>query len=75
MNQNQHFTLREDANVVGVSHITAESNRHADEYFNRADVWFPHDLSERQLTQRILICDQLVKKQYTIFSDEYDHWI
>ena len=65
VDQNPHFTLREISEVVGVSYITVGWHLHAEEYINQVDVWVPHDLSERKLTQRILVWDELTKRNRT----------
>lgn len=59
VNENPYLTLREVGDIVGVSHPTVQRHLQAEGYVYRADVWVPHNLNERQLAQRILVCDQL----------------
>jgi len=44
------------------------------DYINRFDVWVPHDLTEKNLMDRISICDSLYKRNggYTIFEASSD---
>ena len=41
-------------------------------YINHFDVWVPHDLTEKNLMDRISICDSLYKRGDTIFEASSD---
>lgn len=58
---NQRYTTREVAEILHLSHTTVIEHLHKLEYVNRLDVWVPHDLSEKNLIDRISICDSLIK--------------
>ncbi|XP_017778300.1 PREDICTED: histone-lysine N-methyltransferase SETMAR-like [Nicrophorus vespilloides] len=55
VHENPHFTLREIADIVKVSHVTVQRHLHAEGYVNRADVWVPKDLNKRKLTPRFKV--------------------
>ena len=44
---NQHYTTREIANILKISKLSVENHLHQLGYVNRLDVWVPHKLSEK----------------------------
>ena len=45
---NQHYTTREIADILKISKSSAENHLHQFGYVNRFDVWVPHKLSEKK---------------------------
>ena len=45
---NQHYTKREIANILKISRSSVENHLHQLGYVNRFDVWVPHKLSEKK---------------------------
>ena len=58
---NQHYTTWEIADVFKISKSSVENHLHQLGYVNRFDFWVPHNLNERKLLDRISTCDSLFK--------------
>lgn len=59
---NQRYTTREIAEILKISNSTVFEHLKKLGCVNRLDVWVPHDLSEKNLMDRISICDSLHKR-------------
>lgn len=62
VNANSHLTVEEIRKIVNVSHGSVVKHLRDAGYVSRADVWVPHELSDRNLQQRLDACDLLLKK-------------
>ena len=58
---NQRYTTREIADILKISKSSAENHLHQLGYVHCFDVWVPHNLSEKNLLDRISACDYLLK--------------
>ena len=58
---NQHYTMREIADILKVSKSSTENHLHQFVYVNLFDIWVPHELSEKNLPDCISACNSLVK--------------
>lgn len=63
VDSNPHLTVREIGYLLDVSHGSVQLHLEKSGYVNRADVWVPHVLSERNLMDRINICALLQEKE------------
>lgn len=63
---NQHLTTREMAERISVSQKTVVNNLRRLGYVCRYDIWVPHELSERNIMDRISICDSLLKRNNVV---------
>ena len=61
LENNQHYTTREIANILRISKSSIENLLHQLGYVNRFDVWVPYKLSGKNLLDCISICDSLLK--------------
>jgi histone-lysine N-methyltransferase SETMAR len=59
---NGHLTIDDIANMLDISHGSVHRHLTNAGYINRADVWVPHDLSERNMMERINMCALLLEK-------------
>lgn len=59
---NPRYTTRELAEILKISKTTVHEHLVKLGYVNRYDVWVPHNLTEKNLTDRISICDSLYKR-------------
>ncbi|XP_026826501.1 histone-lysine N-methyltransferase SETMAR-like [Ooceraea biroi] len=59
---NPHYTTRDIAQIVNVSQKTVVNRLHTLGYVSRYDIWVPHNLTEKNLMDRISICDSLLKR-------------
>ncbi|XP_026829826.1 histone-lysine N-methyltransferase SETMAR-like [Ooceraea biroi] len=59
---NQHITTREIAERLKVSNSTIYEHLMRLGFVSRLDVWVPHELTERNLMDRISTCDLLLKR-------------
>lgn len=55
-------SLRELAEKFGCSHVTIGNHLHAIGKVNRHGKWVPHELTENNLRQRLLICSSLLSR-------------
>ena len=62
----QHYTTREIANILKISKSSIENHLHQLGYVNRFDVWVPHKLSEKNLLDRISASNSLLKRNENI---------
>ena len=62
---NRRSTTREIAVKLSISHTCFERHLKQLGYVNKLDIWIPHKLNGIQLTQRISICDLLLKRNKT----------
>lgn len=62
LENNQRYTMREIANILKISKTSVENYLHQLGYVSRFDVWLPHELSEKNLLDRISVCDSLLKR-------------
>ena len=58
---NQHYTTLEIANILKISKSSVENHLHQLGYINPFDVWFPDKLSEKNLLDLISTCHSLLK--------------
>ncbi|CAK9803068.1 Histone-lysine N-methyltransferase SETMAR [Anthophora quadrimaculata] len=58
-------TTRDIAEKLNVSHTCIEKKLKMLGYVKKLDLWIPHQLKEIHLTQRISICDSLLKRNET----------
>ncbi|KAG5325309.1 SETMR methyltransferase, partial [Pseudoatta argentina] len=77
---NPRHTTRDIAEILHISHMSVVRHLETLGYVNRYDVWVPHDLTERNLMDRISVSDSLLKRnendpflERTIIGDE--KWI
>ena len=58
---NQHYTTREIADILKISKSSAENHLPQLGYVNHFDVWVPHKLSEKHLLDHISAWDSQLK--------------
>ncbi|XP_076302938.1 histone-lysine N-methyltransferase SETMAR-like [Lasioglossum baleicum] len=56
-------TLRQLAGMLNKSKLTIHDHTVKLGYVNRLDVWVPHDLTKKNLLDRVSICDLLYKRK------------
>ena len=61
----QHYTTREIADILQISKSSIENHLHQLGCMNRLDVWVPHKLREKNLLDCISACDSLLKRNET----------
>ena len=59
---NPHYTTRDIANILSISNSTVYEHLRKNNLVSHYDVWVPHDLTEKNLIDRVSICDSLVKR-------------
>jgi len=59
---NPHYTTREIAEIIDISQKTVVNYLHTLDYVSRYGIWVPHNLSDKNLMDRISICDLLLKR-------------
>ena len=62
IDSDRHSTTRDIAEKLNVSHTCIEKKLKMLGYVKKLDLWLPHQLKEIHLTQRINICDSLLKR-------------
>ena len=62
---NRRSTTQEIAEKLNISHTCVERHLKQLGYVNKLDIWVPQTLNEIQLTERISICDSLLKRNET----------
>ncbi|XP_012058781.1 PREDICTED: histone-lysine N-methyltransferase SETMAR-like [Atta cephalotes] len=60
---NKHSTVRELATALKVSVGSVHGHLKSLGFLKKLDVWVPHKLKEIHLTNRISVCDQLIKEE------------
>ena len=63
---NQHYTTWEIANILKMSKSSVENHLHQLGYVNCFDVWVPHNLSEKNLLDSVSTCDSLLKRNENV---------
>ena len=63
---NQHYTTREIADILKISKSSVENHLHQLGYVNRFDVWVSYKLSEKNLLDRFSACDSLLKRKENV---------
>ena len=63
---NQHYTMWEIANIFKISKSSLENHLHHLGYVHCFDVWVPHKLSEKNLLDRISARDSLLKHKENV---------
>ncbi|XP_043062966.1 histone-lysine N-methyltransferase SETMAR-like isoform X1 [Drosophila yakuba] len=58
----RHVASRDIAQEMGVSHQTVLNHLQKAGYKKKLDVWVPHDLTQKNLLDRINACDMLLKR-------------
>jgi len=58
---NKHSIVRELATVLKESVGNVHSHLKSLSFIKKLDVWIPHELKEIHLTNRMSVCDQLIK--------------
>lgn len=66
VDSNSHLTLRDIALMLNISHEAVRLHLMRAEYVNRADVWVPHALSERNMMDRLNVSALLLEKEQEI---------
>lgn len=64
--KNPRYTTREIAEIVNISQKTVVNHLQALGYRSRYDIWVPHNLSEKNLMDRVSICDSLLKRNENV---------
>jgi len=59
---NPRHTTRDIAEKLHISRMSVIRHLKTLGYINRYDVWVPHNLTEKNLMDRISICDSLLKR-------------
>lgn len=60
--QDRHISSYGIAEELDVDHKTVLRHLRKSGYKKKLDIWVPHDLTERNLMQRVSICDSLLKR-------------
>jgi len=60
--RDKHVSTVEIARELGIDHKTVLNHLHKAGYKKKLDVWIPHELSVRNMMDRINICDTLLKR-------------
>ncbi|XP_023230347.1 histone-lysine N-methyltransferase SETMAR-like [Centruroides sculpturatus] len=58
----RHKTTREIGEILGINQSTVSRRLHQLGMVSKADVWVPHELTEKNLIDRISACDSLLKR-------------
>jgi len=69
---NSRYRTRKLTEILNISKSTIHEHFVKLGYINRFDVWVLHDLTEKNLMNRIFICDSLYKRKETIFEASND---
>jgi len=60
--QDHHVSCQEKAETLNINHMTVWNNLKKSGYQKKLDVWVPHELTQRNLIDRITICEMLLKR-------------
>lgn len=60
--ENPRYTLREVADSLKIPRTTVHNHLIKLSYINRADVWLPHELTDRNKLERISTCDLVLQR-------------
>lgn len=66
LENNQRYTTQEIASIVKTSSSSVENHLQQLDYVNCFDMWLPQKLSEKDLLDRVSICDSLLKRNESI---------
>ncbi|KAJ0182071.1 hypothetical protein K1T71_002793 [Dendrolimus kikuchii] len=61
----QNFLPRFHRRELGIDHKTVLVHLKKAGYIKKLDIWVPHELTERNLMNRVLICDSLLRRNET----------
>ncbi|KAJ0171629.1 hypothetical protein K1T71_013179 [Dendrolimus kikuchii] len=59
------YHLAVDSGELGIDHKTVLAHLKKAGYTKKLDIWVPHELTERNLMNRVLICDSLLRRNET----------
>jgi len=60
--QDRHMSCQEIANALRINHVTVWNHLKKAGYAKKLDVWVPHELTQRNLIDRISISETLLKR-------------
>lgn len=60
--EDRHISTRDIAAELNIDHVTVWNHLHNAGYTKKLDVWVPHQLTEKNLMDRVTICDALLKR-------------
>jgi len=60
---NKHSTVRELVTALKVSVGSVHGHLKSLGFVKKLDIWVPHELKEIHLTNRMSVCDQLIKRE------------
>ncbi|KAJ0175632.1 hypothetical protein K1T71_008791 [Dendrolimus kikuchii] len=63
--QDRHISSYDVAGELGIDHKTVLAYLKKAGYTKKLDIWVPHELTERNLMNRVLICDSLLRRNET----------
>ncbi|KAJ0180942.1 hypothetical protein K1T71_003027 [Dendrolimus kikuchii] len=63
--QDRHISSYDVAGELGIDHKTVLAHLKKAGYTKQLDIWVPHELTERNLMNRLLICDSLLRRNET----------
>ncbi|KAJ0179247.1 hypothetical protein K1T71_004959 [Dendrolimus kikuchii] len=63
--QDRHISSYNVAGELGIDHKTVLAHLKKAGYTKKLDIWVPHELTERNLMNRVLICDSLLRRNET----------
>ncbi|KAJ0178580.1 hypothetical protein K1T71_005355 [Dendrolimus kikuchii] len=63
--QDRHISSYDVAGELGIDHKTVLAHLKKAGYTKKLDIWVPHELTERNLMNRVLICDSLLRRNET----------
>ncbi|KAL0851131.1 hypothetical protein ABMA28_006996 [Loxostege sticticalis] len=65
LEQDRHISSYDVAEELGIGHKTVLAHLKKTGYTKMFDIWVPHELTERNLMNRVLICDSLLGRNET----------
>ncbi|KAJ0182863.1 hypothetical protein K1T71_002232 [Dendrolimus kikuchii] len=63
--QDRHISSYDVAGEMGIDHKTVLAHFKKSGYTKKLDIWVPHELTERNIMNRVLICDSLLRRKET----------
>ncbi|KAJ0176832.1 hypothetical protein K1T71_008011 [Dendrolimus kikuchii] len=63
--QDRHISNYDVAGELGLDHKTVLAHLKKAGYTKKLDIWVPHEFTERNLMNRVLICDSLLRRNET----------
>ncbi|KAJ0178875.1 hypothetical protein K1T71_005650 [Dendrolimus kikuchii] len=64
--QDRHISSYDVAGELGIDHKTVLAHLKKAGYTKKLDIWVPHELTERNLMNHVLICDSLLRPSDSI---------